>query len=245
MTIRDTSPAAIDEWQWPGDLRRPARPLTADFYDKLPEGPPYYQLIEGNLVLQWYTGNEELYRPSRPVTDELFFQIPEGPPYYQLIEGIIVMSPSPTYSHQKIAGYLHRIIDEYLEDQPLGEVIISPCEVRLEETTVYHPDLFFVRKGNPRVVIDKIVKGPPNLVVEILSPSNFKEDRNEKRPAYARAGVEEMWIVDPESRQIEVHPLAKGLEAAPTIIREPEPFLPAMFPGLKIETTRLFKPLSV
>jgi len=52
-----------------------------------------------------------------------------------------------------------------------------------------------------------------------------------------------MWIIDPEARQVEVYPLAKGVDVAPTIIREPDSFSPALFPGLTIETTRLFKPL--
>jgi len=241
MTIRNSPPPSADEWQWPGDLRLPARPITADFYFKLPEGPPYYQLIEGNLVLQWYTGKEDLIRPFRPVTADLFFQIPEGPPYYQLIEGIIVMSPSPTFYHQKILLRLSQSIQNYLDNHPLGEVVFSPCDVFLDENTVYHPDLFFVRKENTRVVIDRTVSGPPDLVVEILSPSNFREDREFKRLAYARGGVEEMWIVDPEARQIEVHPLSRGLGIAPLIIREPAKFEPTMFPGLGIDPVKLFK----
>jgi Uma2 family endonuclease len=243
MTIRNSPPPSLDEWQWPGDLCRPDRPITSDFYFKLPEGPPYYQLIEGNLVLQWYTGGEDLVRPARPVTADLFFQIPEGPPYYQLIEGIIVMSPSPTFYHQTLLLRLSQCLQNYLDEHPIGVVVFSPCDVRLENTTVYHPDLFFVRNGNPRVVIDRTVEGPPDLVVEILSPSNFREDRIAKRAAYARAGVEEMWIVDPEARQIEIYPLAKGLDVAPMIVHEPDSFSPALFPGLTIETTRLFKPL--
>src|SRR5271170_712648 len=140
MTIRNSPPLSISEWQWPGDLRRPDRPITADFYFKLPEGPPYYQLIEGNLVLHWYTGSEDLVRPDRPVAADLFFQIPEGPPYYQLIEGIIVMSPSPTFYHQRILSHLSQCILNYLDDHPLGVAVFSPCDVRLEENTVYHPD---------------------------------------------------------------------------------------------------------
>lgn len=243
MIIRNSPPPSIDEWQWPGDLRRPERPITADFYFKLPEGPPYYQLIEGNLVLQWYTGSQDLVRPARPVTADLFFQIPEGPPYYQLIEGIIVMSPSPTFYHQRILSRLSQYIVNYLDDHPIGVAVFSPCDVLLEDSAVYHPDLLFVRNNNPRVVIDRTVTGPPDLVVEILSPSNFREDREAKRPAYARAGVEEMWIIDPEARQIEIFPLARGLDVSPVIVREPDSFLPVLFPDLTIETTRLFKPL--
>jgi Uma2 family endonuclease len=241
MTIRNSPPPTIDEWQWPGDLRKPDRPITSDFYFKLPQGPPYYQLIEGNLVLHWYTGREDLVRPERPVTADLFFQIPEGPPYYQLIEGIIVMSPSPTFYHQRILSRLSASIEVYLDEHPLGMAVFSPCDVRLDENTVYLPDLLFVRNNNPRVVIDRTVSGPPDLVVEILSPSNFREDRLPKRAAYARAGVEEMWIIDPEARQIEIYPLARGFDVAPLIVREPDAFAPALFPGLTIETTRLFK----
>jgi len=152
MTIRNSPPPSIDEWQWPGDLRLPERPITADFYFKLPEGPPYYQLIEGNLVLHWYTGKEDLIRPSRPVTADLFFQIPEGPPYYQLIEGIIVMSPSPTFYHQRILLRLSTAIDVYLDENPIGVAVFSPCDVRLNESTVYLPDLLFVRNNNPLAI---------------------------------------------------------------------------------------------
>jgi len=182
-----------------------------------------------------------LVRPSRPVTADLFFQIPEGPPYYQLIEGIIVMSPSPSFNHQRILLRLSQWIQNYLDENPIGVAVFSPCDVRLDENTVYLPDLFFVRKENPRVAIDRTVTGPPDLVVEILSPSNFREDRIAKRAAYARAGVEEMWIVDPEARQIELHPLAQGLNSSPKIVREPEPFISGLFPGLQIDTVRLFK----
>ena len=244
MTIRNSPPPSIDEWQWPGDLRRPDRPITADFYFKLPEGPPYYELFDGNLVLKWYTGKEDLIRPAHPVAADLFFQIPEGPPYYQLIEGIIVMSPSPTFYHQTLLSRLSQYILNYLDEHPLGTAVFSPCDVRLDENTVYLPDLFFVRNENPRVIIDRTVTGPPDLVVEILSPSNRREDREFKRPAYARAGVAEMWIVDPEARQIEVHHLAQGLEVAPAIICEPTVFEPVLFPGLKIDTVRFFRPLA-
>jgi len=243
MTIRNSLPATLEGEQWPGDLRLPERPITADFFFRLPEGPPYYELINGNLVLKWYTGSEDLRRPARPVSADLFFQIPEGPPYYQLIQGIIVMSPSPSFFHQQIVGYLHRKIGSYLDDHPLGVVVVSPCDVRLDDQTVFDPDIFFVRKSNLRVVIDRTVEGPPDLVIEVLSPSNAREDREFKRQAYARAGVEEMWIVDPEARAIEVHSLAQGEDASPQITREPAPFSPALFPGLQIDTAKLFKPL--
>jgi Uma2 family endonuclease len=179
--------------------------------------------------------------PLTPITAELYRQLPAGPPYYQLIEGNLIMSPSPNFFHQQVLGRLFRAIGNYLEDHPLGEAVFAPSDVFLDEINVFQPDLYFVRSENRKVIVQEGAKGAPDLVVEILSPSNSEQDRNEKRRAYAEAGVEEMWIIDPEVRRIEVYSLAKGLNFAPMVIREPDSFLPTLFPGLTIETTRLFK----
>jgi Uma2 family endonuclease len=153
------------------------------------------------------------------------------------------MSPSPNFYHQKLVGRLYHFIETYLEVHPLGELVIAPSDVFLDDTNVFQPDLYFVQSLNRRIIVKEGVCGAPDLVVEILSPSNIEDDRDKKRSAYASAGVKEMWIIDPEARQIEIYPLAQGLDVAPAIIGEPDAFLPAMFPGLTIETTRLFKPL--
>jgi Uma2 family endonuclease len=167
--------------------------------------------------------------------------MPEGPPYYQLIEGDLIMSPSANFYHQKIVGRLLHFIETYLEGHPLGEVVIALSDVFLDDINVFQPDLYYVTNENRHVLVDEGAKGAPDLVVEIISPSTSSRDRNEKRRVYARAGVAEMWIIDPDARQLEVHPLVRGLNASPAVIREPELFSPALFPGLTIETTRLFK----
>ena len=167
--------------------------------------------------------------------------MPDGPPYYQLIEGNLIMSPSANFYHQTIVGRLFISIGNYLENHPIGSVTISPSDVFLDDINVFQPDLYFVRNENHDVIVKEGVRGSPDLVVEILSPSNSERDRNEKRQVYARAGVPEMWIVDPDVRAIEVHFLSQGLNAAPLVAREPEAFEPALFPGLKVDTVRLFK----
>jgi Uma2 family endonuclease len=177
------------------------------------------------------------------VTADFYRQMPQGPPYYQLIEGNLIMSPSANFYHQKIAGRLYHYLETYLEDHPVGEAVIAPSDVFLDDINVFQPDLYYVRNENRHVLTEEGAKGAPDLVVEIVSPSTSSRDRNEKRLVYARASVGEMWIIDPVARQIEVYLLAKGLNASPATIREPDPFSPALFPGLTIETARLFKPL--
>jgi Uma2 family endonuclease len=169
--------------------------------------------------------------------------MPQGPPYYQLIEGNLIISSSHAFDHQQVLGRLLSRIGNYVEQHHLGELVLGPSDVFLDEINVFQPDLYFVRNENRRIIVKEGVRGAPDLVVEVLSPSNFEQDRNEKQQVYARSGVEEMWIIDPEARQIELYPLAKGLDAAPLIVREPDSFSPALFPGLTIETTLLFKPL--
>jgi Uma2 family endonuclease len=71
----------------------------------------------------------------------------------------------------------------------------------------------FVRKGRANVLSDRGVEGPPDLVVEVLSPSTEPRDRGVKLERYRRFGVAEYWIVDPEGCTIEVWELASGAEA--------------------------------
>src|SRR5262249_18851613 len=144
----------------------------------------------------------------RPFTIEDYRQLPEGPPYYQLIEGDLLMSPSPNRFHQDVLGNLHFLIRKYLEKHPVGSVHLAPSDVQLTEINVYQPDLYYVSKARRRVLTSQGAKGAPNLVIEILSPKAAKLDRGIKRRVYARTGVEEMWILDQETKRIDVYRFA-------------------------------------
>jgi len=135
-------------------------------------------------------------------------------------------------------------VAEYVEERDAGFVIAGPSDVFLDESNVFEPDFYYVAKDNRRIIFEEGIRGAPDLAAEILSPEDGEQDRNEKREVYARSGVKEMWIVDLQACAIEVHFLTSGLGAIPEIIRAPEPFLPAMFPGLQINTERLFQPLA-
>jgi Uma2 family endonuclease len=168
--------------------------------------------------------------------------LPEGPPYYQLIQGKLIMSPSPTFYHQKILMRLGHYIEGYLEKHEIGDIVPAPSDVFLDEINVFQPDLYFVRNDRKKVIVKEGVRGAPTLVIEILSPSTSKQDRKEKRDVYIAAGVVEMWIVDPKSQTIETHLLALAPGDEPKITRKPTKFVSNIFPGLRIDTIRLFKP---
>jgi Uma2 family endonuclease len=127
--------------------------------------------------------------------------LPEGFPA-QLVEGDLVKEPAPTYGHQifvlRVAASLHRLVG--VERAP-----VAPLDVGLDDFNVYQPDVVVLRK---RLPLDARDVGIPLLVVEVLSPSTASRDRGVKRRRLLAAGVEEVWLVDPVLRSVEVHDAA-------------------------------------
>jgi Uma2 family endonuclease len=147
--------------------------------------------------------------PDTSYTYADYAALPEGAPY-QLIGGQLVVSPSPTLQHQRVLGRIFRIVSGFVEENGLGEVLIAPIDLRLEDSDVYQPDLVFVAAADGDRLGERAIEGAPDLVVEVLSPSTAGYDLRQKRDAYERHGVKEYWIVDPAARRIEVYALEDG-----------------------------------
>ncbi len=122
----------------------------------------------------------------------------------ELVDGCMEFLPMPTPSHQRLSRYLARRLEDAVAASSLGEVLSAPCPVRLWKGRLREPDVFFIRHER-RVEGDKPPKGA-DLVIEIISPgpANRERDLVKKRADYARAGVTEYWLVDPEERQVTV-----------------------------------------
>ena len=129
---------------------------------------------------------------------------------YELLDGELVMSPSPNRSHQRIDTRLGALLHAFVEEMSLGEVYHAPFDVVLSNTNVVQPDLLFVSNEQAYIVTEDNVQGPPDLVIEILSPSTAERDRSLKRALYARYGVREYWLVDPDTRTVTVLLLDDG-----------------------------------
>lgn len=93
----------------------------------------------------------------------------------------------------------------FVQERGLGEVFAAPCDVVLSNTDVVQPDLLFVSRERERVLRNgDNVRGAPDVVVEILSPATAARDRTFKRALYAKHGVKEYWLVDPDTRIVTV-----------------------------------------
>ena len=130
--------------------------------------------------------------------------LPEGAPY-QLIGGKLIMTPAPTTYHQGISMRLELKLATFVIEKDFGMVYYAPVDVYLEETENYQPDIIYISKDRLHIIEPAMVKGAPDLVIEILSPSTAYYDLREKFKVYARHGVKEYWIVDPHEQSIEIY----------------------------------------
>ena len=123
---------------------------------------------------------------------------------YELLDGGLVMIAAPNIAHQIIADDLLLLLQDFVKRNKLGRVFSAPTDVVLSDTSVVQPDLTFVSTSRMGIVGTDNIRGAPDLVVEVISPSDPARDLIKKRDIYARHGVGEYWIADPGARSIAV-----------------------------------------
>lgn len=123
---------------------------------------------------------------------------------YEVLEGELIEMPAPDRKHQEVCLELALKFASFFKKENTGKIYLAPFDVVLSEHTVLQPDLVVVLKDNLHMVEERGVFGAPNLVVEVVSPSTFKRDVEDKRRLYAKRGVKEYWLVFPEEKVIEV-----------------------------------------
>jgi Uma2 family endonuclease len=181
-------------------------------------------------------------RPEAPpLTVAEYKLLPETGPRYQLIEGDLYMAPAPNRYHQTISRNLEYILMQYLEEHPIGELYDAPFDVYLSNVDVFQPDILFVSNDNRRILTDAGAEGPPNLVAEVLSPKTRNLDLIQKCRVYAREGVRELWILDPEPQTVVVYRFDEDLSNPVMTRTVTETLTSPIFPGLEIVLEKVFR----
>jgi Uma2 family endonuclease len=175
-----------------------------------------------------------------PLTVEDYRLLPETGPRYQLIEGDLFMAPAPNRFHQNIALNVAVILYKYLEKNPIGSIFSAPFDVYLDEINAVQPDVVFVAKGND-ILTAQGASGAPDFVLEVLSPKTAHLDKKSKRHVYARSGVKELWIIDPDTKHIHVYQLQRDAEKPHATYGARDTFTSSTFPGLKFKSSAIFR----
>jgi len=133
--------------------------------------------------------------------------MPDDGRRYEIHGGELVVVPSPLPRHQMVVQSIFRLLDDHARDTG-GTALVAPLDIVLDEFDVVQPDIVFFRAERRHLVRpDAVTRHPPDIAVEVLSPSTAAVDRGRKMRMFAAYGVPEYWIVDPVRRQIEVHAL--------------------------------------
>ena len=124
---------------------------------------------------------------------------------YELLNGELMRLPTPNMAHQRVLGRLGIRLSQFTQEHGLGELFLAPFDVVLSDTDVAEPDLLFISRAREHTLTDENVRGAPDLVIEILSPSTADRDLGYKHDLYGRHGVLEYWVVDPMTKTVAVH----------------------------------------
>ncbi len=168
--------------------------------------------------------------------------MPEDGNRYEVIEGELFVSRAPGLTHQRVSGNITYLLKNFLEKTPIGEVIYTPGLILSEFSGVIPDIVFFRHEQGAQIISGERLTGPPDLVIEILSPGseNVRRDRVAKRQLYGKHGVAAYWLVDPERRALEVYRLQSGnLNLVATLAEDDEVFSAAL-PGFKCRVTDIF-----
>jgi Uma2 family endonuclease len=165
---------------------------------------------------------------------------------WELIDGVAYnMTPAPTTSHQTVTGNLFGILFGLLRGHPC-RVFAAPTDVLLptrdeadeEVDTTVQPDVFVI--CNPGIVQEKFVRGTPDWVIEVLSPSTARKDEGIKRDRYRRAGVKEYWLLHPTDQTLVRYRLENGAYGLPDVFGADDRIATPVPEGAEIELAEVF-----
>lgn len=115
----------------------------------------------------------------------------------ELIDGEIIIRSAAVWEHERLQGFLMAVLMGYVSHFELGTVLGSRSAVYISESDTYEPDILFIAQGREYIITKHKIMEAPDLVVEILSTTTARHDRGIKLQNYARAGVREVWLIDP------------------------------------------------
>jgi Uma2 family endonuclease len=146
----------------------------------------------------------------RPLTYQDYLCFPDDGKRHEIIAGDHYMNAAPSTYHQRVSRRLQFQLYSKIELTGRGSVIDALVDVQLSQTDIVQPDLVVVLTEN-NIITPSKVKGSPEHLIEILSPSTETNDRSLKRNLYERSGVGEYWIIDPLDQSVTALVLENGV----------------------------------
>src|SRR5262245_13193741 len=159
---------------------------------------------------------------------------------YELYDGEVYVCPAPTNRHQLALGELYAQLRDYAK-RTNGVALVSPIDIVFTEHNVLQPDICFFQAARRHVIVlDQVIRTPPDVVVEVLSPSTRRNDLGRKKATFARFGVAEYWLLDPHQERLDRYTHDRGAYERTLSVGRGEPFESAVLAGFTCPVDSLF-----
>ncbi|AYL97756.1 Uma2 family endonuclease [Mucilaginibacter celer] len=178
---------------------------------------------------------------KKKYTAEDYLMLEEGAPF-QLINYDLIMSPSPIPIHQVISVKITQAIANFMDQtNNYGFLVSAPMDVKFDEGNILQPDILFISADRVTELVKDRVEGAPDIVIEILSPSNAYYDLRQKKDIYEKFGVKEYIIIDPVQENADLYLLQDGAYYLHQKAQKNETLKSVILQGLGIELSKFFK----
>ena len=188
------------------------------------------------LPADWVPGPEQ-----GSWTYDDYASLPDDGQRYEIVNGVLVMAPAPDGPHQDAVLRIAHYLLVHIEFAGLGKVRVAPFDVELSSKNVFQPDVFIVLNAHLSRMQKKKMIGAPDLVVEVLSESTARLDREIKPKQYALYGVPEYWLIDPVGRTVEIFRVREGAYELAAALAYHDKLESPLFPGLTLPVSSLWE----
>ena len=160
---------------------------------------------------------------------------------FELLNGQIYFIASPKPSHQRISLRLSYFLAACVIPNNLGEIFTAPMDVVFTEYDTFQPDLLFITKEILNIIGENKIEGSPDLVVEILSPSNDANEMSYKRHIYESKGVKEYWLINVEKQMLTLYKQIDNELRWQKDIQKNEVLKSEIIQGFELELSKIFE----
>jgi Uma2 family endonuclease len=171
--------------------------------------------------------------------DELAAELPESTLPVELWDGEIIMSPAPSFYHQEVVDRFHDHLKSWVRKHRAGKTGVAPLDMVLTPSRATQPDVVFISSERLDIIQGRL-RGPADLVAEVISPESRRRDRIDKRDLYEQHGVREYWMIDPEAGTVEVLHLESGAFKLAGRWHAGETATSRLLKGFEVPVTELF-----
>jgi len=160
---------------------------------------------------------------------------------YELLNGQIYFLASPKPSHQRISIRLSYFLAACVIANNLGEIFPAPMDVIFTEHDTFQPDLLFISKERLSIIGENKIEGSPDLLIEILSPSNDNSEISYKKHIYESTGVKEYWLINVEKQTLTLYKQLENELRWQQNIQKNEVLKSEIIQGFELELSNIFE----